>query len=731
MYVGIIVNNESSKVDRLFTYEVPALYEKDIALGSRVRIPFGIGNRVLDGFVMEIIKDKPEFGNIKEIIKVYKEKPILRIKDISLIEKMKKKYLATYLECIKVIIPTGLLEGMKNKMVEKVFINKELEGKYIKEPYTNIYKTIKENSGVFTTAELHNRFQFSISSINTLLKNDFLVKDYRVINRYSSRKYSEYRAMTLNKEQQAAYDKILYSKENNFLLHGVTGSGKTEIYLQLVDKMLQLGKSSIILVPEISLTPQMVERFKGRFAGEVAVFHSRLSDGERFDEWYRVRDGKVKIAIGARSAIFLPMVDLGMIIIDEEHEQSYKSDYSPKYSAIDIAEFKQSIEGIKVVLGSATPSVETYYKSEKLNKYSLITLEKRADGAVLPNIDIVDMRAELLENNKSMFSRKLFSELQQALDRKEQVILFLNRRGHSSFVSCRKCGYVFKCTDCDITLTYHNDNQAMVCHYCGKKEPVKKICPKCGSNYVKYFGVGTEKIEQEVRRLFPQARTIRMDFDTTRRKDSYENIYNIFKENRADILIGTQMIAKGLDFKNVTLVGVVAADISINLPDYKAGERTFQLLTQVSGRAGRGEKKGKVIIQTYNPEHYSLRYVAAYDYDGFYKEDLSIRENMNYPPFSEIFLVNLSGKDEEVLIKAAHSVGELLKSTIKDDKIIILGPCPCGISKIKEMYRWQIVLKGKIKLEFAAEIKKDIYNSMKNVYNDIRVTMDMNPSNLL
>ena len=588
MYVGIIVNNESSKVDRLFTYKVPALIEEEVFLGSRVKVPFGFGNRTLDGFVMEIINEPPAFDNIKEVIKVYKEKPILRIQDIMLIDKMKKKYLATNLECIKVIIPTGLLEGMKNKMVEKIFSNRELEGKYVKEQYIEIFNMIKANSGNFTASELHNKFGFSLSSINTLIKNGFLLKATRVVNRYSNKNYIEYKKMLLNEQQEAAYNKILYSDENNFLLHGVTGSGKTEIYLQLVANMLEQGKSSIILVPEISLTPQMVERFKGRFGSDVAVFHSRLADGERFDEWYRVKEGRVRIAIGARSAIFLPMDNLGMIIIDEEHEQSYKSDYSPKYSALEIAEFKQAIEGCKIVLGSATPSIETYFKSEHTKKYSLITLNDRADGAALPKIEIADMRKELADNNRSMFSRNLFAELQQTLERKEQAILFLNRRGHSSFVSCRKCGYVFKCTDCDITLTYHNDVEAMVCHYCGKKETVRKICPKCGSNYVKYFGIGTEKIEQEVKRLFPKARTIRMDFDTTRKKDSYENIYNAFKEQRADILIGTQMIAKGLDFKNVTLVGVVAADISINLPDYKAGERTFQLLTQVSGRAGRG-----------------------------------------------------------------------------------------------------------------------------------------------
>lgn len=730
MYAGIVVNNEATQVDKLFTYKVPEALEEQINIGCRVKVPFGFGNKFLDGFVLELYTVRPNMTNIKEIVRICEIVPILREEDVLLIKKMKEKYLCTYLECIKTIIPTGLLDGITNKTVQKISVIKGLEGKYDKEIYNNIYDIVSSNNGLYTMSELNSRFGVSISSLSTLMKNGFLSKDKVVINRYNERIYENYEEKTLNSEQASALDIILNSVEKKFMIHGITGSGKTEIYLHLVSEMLRLRKGSIVLVPEISLTPQMVERFKGRFGNDIAVFHSKLSEGERHDEWFRVKTGKVKVAVGARSAIFLPMKDLGIIIIDEEHEGSYKSENSPKYNAREIADIKQIIEGAIVVLGSATPSIETYFKSIR-GDYNLISLKNRADGAVLPEVEIIDMREELSEGNKSMFSRKLYKELVECLNRKEQAILFLNRRGFSSFVSCRKCGYVFKCSDCDIALTYHNSDETLVCHYCGKKEKVTKTCPKCNSKYVKFFGVGTEKIEQEVRRIFPSARALRMDFDTTRKKNSYEEIYNIFKENRADILIGTQMIAKGLDFKNVTLVGVVAADISLNIPDFRAGERTFQLLTQVSGRAGRGSKPGKVIIQTYNPEHYSLKYAAQNDYLGFYKEDITIRENLNYPPYSNILALNFSGKNEELLIKIIQSVGVELKNKLKESNVIILGPCPSGISKIKEQYRWQIVLKGEISIDFASEIKIFIYNLIKNVYNEIRVSLDINPNSLL
>lgn len=476
--------------------------------------------------------------------------------------------------------------------------------------------------------------------------------------------------------------KLLILKKNMFLLNGITGSGKTEVYMNLVEHYMKNNKSSIILVPEISLTPQMVERFKGRFGKDIAIFHSKLSDGERYDEWFRVKQGKVKLAIGARSAIFLPFSDLGLIVIDEEHENSYKSDSDPKYHVRDIAKVISHNNSCKVVLGSATPSIESFYHTSN-GEYQLINLKNRVDGATLPLITLIDMREELANNNRSVFSKELFEEINLRLAKKEQIILFLNRRGFSTFVSCRKCGYVFKCPNCDISLTYHNSGN-LICHYCGHRERSVNACPSCKSKYVKYFGIGTEKLENEIKRYFPKSKTLRMDFDTTRKKNSYEEIYNTFKKGEADILLGTQMIAKGLDFPNVTLVGVISADLSLNLPDYRAAERTYQLITQVAGRAGRRKKLGKVIVQTYTPQHYSLQYAKNYDYLSLYNEEIKIREAMNNPPFSRILSINLSSENERVLINKANEIGIKIKEEFKKDEFQILGPSPSIISKIKK-----------------------------------------------
>lgn len=730
-YAGIIINNEASEVDKIFTYKIPENLISSIKLGQRVKIPFGLGNKILDGFVFELYESFKGKYKIKNIIEICDDFTVITEKDIELIKMMKQKYICNYVDCIKLIIPTGITKGIKQKTNDVVSIKGTLYGKYNKSPYTDIYDFIAENNGLYTKNELNRSYGFSVSSVNTLVKNGILKLEEKIVERYDTRSFEQYREKKLNDSQSAAVNTIMNSGQNKFLIHGVTGSGKTEIYMKLVSLMLEENKETIILVPEISLTPQMVERFKGRFGKDVAVFHSRLSKGERYDEWLRVKNKKVKVAVGARSAIFLPFSNLGLIVIDEEHESSYKSDVSPKYNAVEIGIMKSKIENCKLVLGSATPSIETYYKSLS-GEYTLITIKDRADGARMPVINVVDMRQELLNNNKSMFSGLLLDSINDCLMKKEQIILFLNRRGHSTFVSCRKCGYVFKCDNCDISLTYHSDSKKLVCHYCGKTYNYVSVCPKCKSRYVKYFGVGTEKIEQEVKRLFPSARTIRMDYDTTRTKDSYEKIYNQFKNNGADILIGTQMIAKGLDFKNVTLVGIIAADLSLNLPDYRANERTFQLVNQVSGRAGRGSKEGKAILQTYSPENYAIKAAAENDYLGFYKQEIQIRKTMNYPPFSDILLINFSSKNEEQLIKYTQNVGILLKNiSKKHTKINMLGPCPCVISKIKEMYRWQIIFKGEINYEIASTVKKTIHDYKDSVYNEIRVNLDINPSSLL
>jgi primosomal protein N' (replication factor Y) (superfamily II helicase) len=733
-YAGVIVNNNFVELDKIFTYKIPDNMKDKVTIGTHVKVPFGFKNKSIDGFIVKLYENTEITETkikIKSLLKVCDEFPLFTEKDFELIEKMRNRYLCTYLECIKVFIPTGIFKGMKHKKEVLLYKGKNLSGRFIKDPYAKIYDIICKNEGKYTRNFLNKKYNISISSINTMIKHGFILTKKKTVARYDSTTYKLYSKKILNSEQTSAVKSIMNSQNKIFLIHGVTGSGKTEIYMHIVDKVISSGRECIILVPEIALTPQMVERFKGRFGNNISVFHSRLSDGERYDEWMRVKRKQVKVAIGARSAIFLPFSNLGLIIIDEEHEESYKSESNPKYNAREIGEMKCNQYNCKMILGSATPSIETYSRCEK-GEIELIEIKNRADGANMPKIDVVDMRDELASGNTSMFSKKLYNMISDRLAKNEQIILFLNRRGFSTFVSCRKCGYIFKCKNCDISLTYHRDMKKLVCHYCGSRENIPKICPKCGSKYVKYFGVGTEKIEELVKNEFPKARVLRMDFDTTRSKHSYENIYNTFKNQGADILIGTQMIAKGLDFKNVTLVGVIAADVSLNLPDFRSAERTYQIITQVSGRAGRGEKAGNVVVQTYSPDNYSIKYSALNDYKSFYREEMNIRKEMDYPPFCNMLLINMNSKNEAILIKNIQNVAIFLRNILqKNDKIKILGPCPCVISKIKELFRWQIIIKGKIDLKIAQKIKKTVYNLTKDVHSDIKISIDINPNNTL
>jgi len=730
-YIGVIVDSEAASLDRMFTYKIPEHLKEHIKLGQIVKVPFGMGNKKINGFVLEFINEIDNNIKIKEISSIVTTYSVITQKNIELIFEMKKRYFCSYIDCIKLMIPTGITKGVGHKTNYVICIKNELIEKLKKKPYTDIYDAVKKYNGIYTKSELNREFKFSLSSINTMIKHEALEVLEKVVLRCDNRDFKSYEEKVLNSNQYKVVNSILTSGARKFLIHGVTGSGKTEIYMHLVKKMIEEEKESIILVPEISLTPQMVERFKGRFGSNVSVFHSKLSDGERYDEWVRIKNGEVKVAVGARSAIFLPFSNLGLIVIDEEHEGSYKSESDPKYSAIEIGEMKSEIENCKLVLGSATPAIDTYYKCVN-NEYKLLTIGERADGASMPEISVVDMREELKENNKSIFSRELYKAVKETLEKKEQIILFLNRRGFSTFVSCRKCGFVFKCKNCDVPLTYHSDKKYLICHYCGSTAEIPKVCPKCGSKYVKYFGVGTERVEREVKKIFSNARVLRMDKDTTGKKNSYELIYNSFKNGDADILIGTQMIAKGFDFKEVTLVGIVAADLTLNIPDYRAAERTFQLISQVSGRAGRGNKKGRVIIQTYTPESYAIKYSSNNDYKSFYKTEITLREGMKYPPFSKICIVNMSSKNEALLIKYTQIIGNFFENKFTScDNIDILGPCPSPIGKINEFYRWQILFKGEVTYDTANFIKKSIYEILKKDYNVIRISVDINPLSLL
>lgn len=565
----------------------------------------------------------------------------------------------------------------------------------------------------------------------------YTMEDYRSPINYELLNYNK--IIKLNDEQVKAYSKIIESIDRKefkrFLLHGITGSGKTEIYIRLVRDVINQKKQAIILVPEIALTTQLVNKFVERFGEKVAVLHSKLSLGERYDQWRKIKNNEMPIVIGARSAVFAPCNELGIIIMDEEHETSYKSEMHPKYHTSEVAEYRCKINKGVLVLGSATPSIESYYKANK-NEYSLIQLKNRFNNNPLPTIDIVDMREELQLGNKSMFSKNLYDSMKFELSKNKQIILFLNRRGYSTFISCRKCGYVLECSNCDIALTYHQNNNIAKCHYCGYHTKTPVLCPECGSKYIKFFGIGTEKVEETVKKMFPNCKSERLDVDTTSKKGQIEKIITNFEKRKIDILIGTQMIAKGLDFPYVTLVGILSADTSLNLPDYRANERTFQLLTQVAGRAGRHNYNGRVVIQTYSPENYALIASQTHDYSSFYNTEINIRKEFFYPPFCQMINIIISGENEKTVIRSSHILYQQMKSKCFEERIkdvAILGPNPAIHSKIKKNYRWQLLIKYTgVDHENIKSIINNICDIRKNkiIDKNVSINFDLNPYNI-
>ncbi|PYF07053.1 primosomal protein N' [Ureibacillus chungkukjangi] len=537
--------------------------------------------------------------------------------------------------------------------------------------------------------------------------------------------------LNLTDEQSVALDQIMNSIEEQepktFLLQGVTGSGKTEVYLQTIAKVLNDGKEAIVLVPEISLTPQMTERFRSRFGELVAVMHSGLSVGEKYDEWRKIHQGKVKVVVGARSAVFAPFENVGIIILDEEHESTYKQEDSPRYHARDVAIWRSKYHNCPVILGSATPSLESFARAKK-NVYTLLTLKERALKQSLPKVQIVDMRDELKKGNRSMFSQSLMESIQIRLDKKEQIVLFLNRRGYSSFVMCRDCGTVLQCENCDISLTYHRKNEKCKCHYCGYEIHVPKTCPQCQSDHIRYFGTGTQKVEEELAKFFPGIRVLRMDVDTTRAKGSHEQLLEAFGNGEADVLLGTQMIAKGLDYPNITLVGVLSADTSLHLPDFRAAEKTFQLLTQVSGRAGRHEKPGEVVVQTYTPEHYAIELSEAQEYDPFYEREMQMRHQAGYPPYYYLALIQVSHEDVLMAADYAGKAVEWLRSQLSFN-VSIIGPTASGISRLQNRYRYQCLIKYKVEPDLIPTLLQliKIYRS-DWIKKGINLTVDLDPN---
>ena len=572
----------------------------------------------------------------------------------------------------------------------------------------------------------------SSSVIKSLVDKGILYESMQEVYRdpYQDRIFEHTEPLQLTKEQSVAIKPILQTIEEKrhdvFLLYGITGSGKTEVYMQSIQKVLEEGREGIVLVPEISLTPQMVNRFKGRFGDEVAVLHSGLSIGEKYDEWRKIQRKEVRVAVGARSAIFAPFENLGIIIIDEEHETSYKQEDNPRYHARDVAIERARTHNCSVILGSATPSLETFARAKK-GVYQLLTLSKRMNDQSLPTVDIVDMREELREGNRSMFSRVLYDKLQDRLMKKEQTVLFLNKRGHSSFVMCRDCGYVIQCPNCDISLTYHRYQQQMKCHYCGYEAVVPTICPECTSEHIRYFGTGTQKVEEELGKIFPEARVIRMDVDTTSRKGSHEKLLTAFEEGKADILLGTQMIAKGLDFPNITLVGVLSADTMLHLPDFRSSEKTFQLLTQVSGRAGRHELAGEVVIQTYSPEHYSIELASQQDFDQFYQKEMMIRKIHQYPPFYYLALITVSHEELMKVVDVTEKISVTLSSRLSKGAHI-LGPVACPIPRINNKYRYQCIVKYKKEPKLTQTLKMILDHYQQDIHRTgLQISIDKNP----
>lgn len=674
--------------------------------------------------------------NLKEISE-YKCKNIVKVIDrvfdeekLELAKWMSQKYFCNLADAIRLLVPPGTttnVDRVKAKTEKHIYLKESVDLSKIKsDKQRKVIDFLKDNVSA-PKAVLKEMLDVSDAILKTLERNEVIeIRDIEVgRDPFWNKKVDSDVAPTLTEEQRQVVESIDINGYSKNLIYGVTGSGKTEVYLRLIKKVLDSGKNAIVLVPEISLTPQITNRFLARFGDVVAILHSGLSLGERYDEWKKIKSNKCRIVIGARSAIFAPLSNIGIIIIDEEHDTSYKSETSPKYDAKEVADYVAVTEEIPLVMGSATPDIVTYYKA--LNgEINLFELKNRVSKFGLPEVEIVDMREELATGNKTVFSRKLYYAMKEAIKNKEQIMLFLNRRGYSTFIMCRDCGYVVKCEDCDVSMTYHLDSNKLVCHYCGKTKDVMSTCPSCGSKNIRYFGSGTQKIEVEIKKYFPEASVIRMDVDTTRVKGGHEKILTKFKDEKIDILLGTQMIAKGHDFSNVTLVGILAADSSLNIGDYRANERTFQLLTQMAGRAGRGAKKGTAIIQTYMPDEFSINAAKEQDYERFYATEINMREKLNYPPFCDIIVSIISGTDEEKVRCEANKLYEVLHKQFN-----VYTPVPAPISKINNEYRWRVLLKEEIdydKLKVFHELISVFYNQKDN---EVKVSIDVNPNNML
>lgn len=721
MFAEVIVDIAHSQVDKVFEYSCP----DSLQVGSRVKVPFG--GRKIDGFVIGVsrVSSYPA-DKIKPVAEIFDEPPALIPECFDLMEKISARYRVPKAVALRLFLPSEMRLGKVHVSIRR---------------YAKFSKGIGLNSSAKKQAEAlrfimkegeadYARFaeEFGRGAVDALCKKGAIEIEERKIARSPFSGLPEnYEKKTLTKAQSDALDNIENSDKRIHLVHGVTGSGKTEIYLNVIAREIERGRTAIFLVPEISLTPQMLSQLRARFGGSAAILHSGLSAGERFDEWWRLRSGEAKIAIGARSAVFAPLENIGAIIIDEEHDSSYSSESAPRYETVEIASFRAEYNGAKLILGSATPSVESFAKARD-GEYNLITLTERINGKSLPEIIISDMCKEVRSGNNTAFSRALRQELDETLKSGRQAILFLNRRGYSRHVVCRDCGYVAKCENCDVSLTYHSEENCLKCHYCGARYRMLNACPDCGGTHVLYSGTGTQKVVSDLKTLFPDARILRMDNDTVSGKDGHYKILRQFAEKQADILVGTQMIAKGHDFPAVTLVGILDADMSLHFSDYRSGERTFQLITQVSGRSGRADDKGKVVLQTCSPENHILRYAVNYDYKGFFDNEIALRKATCFPPYSLICRIMITCGDNDkaiAVLKEVYFACEELRKNFPDE-FIFLNKMHSPVKKIQGKFRYQVLMRLKSK-----SLLEKIYDiAVNNSANDSLVYVEENPANL-
>lgn len=723
-YAGVIVDIKATAVDRIFTYSIPEHLE--ISVGHRVLVPFG--PRKLEGYVIRITDDPGiPVEKVRAILRFLDEEPVILPSLLELAFWMKDTYYGLLSEALQYMLPPGVRYGRERAGTKRQMVVKLVESKPVLSERAVAQRRVVETlqkSGPMLASELVSLAEASYQTLDALARKSIIEISQQQIERRAEWDVIQFPApRQLTPSQTTACQTILQeleSQQRPVLLHGVTGSGKTEVYLQVIQEVLRKGKQALVLVPEISLTPQIVSRFGSRFGDRIAVMHSGLSDGERHDEWWRIFRGEASVVIGARSAVFAPLKNLGLIVIDEEHEGTYKqSEGSIRYHTRAVAEKRAELVGAQLVLGSATPAVESYHKALK-GEYVLTVLPERVENRPLPDVEIIDMRAEFEHGNRSILSASLRTALENVLLRGEQAIILLNRRGFSSFVLCRECGHVMECLNCSVSMTYHQSDRKLHCHYCTAKHDLPQKCPNCASPYLRQFGVGTEQVEAYLKAQFPTARLSRMDADTTSRKGAHRAILKRFATQETDILIGTQMVAKGLDFPHVTLVGVLSADLTLNLPDIRSSERTFQLLTQVAGRAGRGDLPGRVIIQCYDPNHFAIQAAKEHDYGRFFRQEISFRRQMGYPPFQVLVRILCTGPETEVQAHA-HSIAAYFREHgVHPGQLY--GPSPAPISRIKGRHRWQIVVKGEWGSLFS-----QLPESPSNVY----TTIDVDPLFLL